>query len=226
MSLFNHEAYSYDEWYQTPMGIHVDQVETELAIRLLPVEAGMKVLDAGCGTGNFSIKLAQSGAAVTGIDISLEMLKRAKEKTEETGLVIDYRKMDLTRLEFSEAYFDCIISMAVFEFIQMPEKVMGELFRVLKPGGYLLIGTINRESSWGKLYQSSYFQKNTIFKHAYFKSLRDLQSWHSSELVTTESCLFIPPDSENEDWTIENEEKHCQREAGGFICALWKKQIK
>ncbi|HLV09456.1 MAG TPA: hypothetical protein VKY40_04540, partial [Halanaerobiales bacterium] len=60
--IFNQqEAQDYDEWYETRAGALIDQLETELVFRLLKPSRGEKILDAGCGTGNFSIKLAKKG---------------------------------------------------------------------------------------------------------------------------------------------------------------------
>ncbi|NJO92077.1 MAG: methyltransferase domain-containing protein [Chloroflexia bacterium] len=70
MIIFDKEATSYDGWYQTEKGKLIDEVETSLAIELLQPKRGMKVLDVGCGTGNYSIKLAKAGCNVTAIDVS------------------------------------------------------------------------------------------------------------------------------------------------------------
>ncbi|MGB4131105.1 MAG: methyltransferase domain-containing protein, partial [Tepidanaerobacteraceae bacterium] len=68
MSIFDPEAKTYDIWYDTKMGAFADMVQTKLAFELFEPKKGMHVLDVGCGTGNFSIKLAKMGLKVTGID--------------------------------------------------------------------------------------------------------------------------------------------------------------
>lgn len=223
MAVFNKEASSYDSWYKTKLGGFIDQVETECAFKLFKVKKGMKILDVGCGTGNFSIKLAKMGCKVIGIDISEEMLNIAKEKAKKEALDIQFYKMDVYDLKFEDEYFDGVFSMAAFEFIKEPDKALNEIFRVIKKGGQILVGTINKDSKWGELYLSEEFQKKTVFKYADFKTLDDLTKLKSEYLVDTGECLFIPPDIAEEDISMEKEIKLSKGERGGFICALWKK---
>ncbi|HOO87354.1 MAG TPA: methyltransferase, partial [Synergistales bacterium] len=57
MSVFDNDASTYDQWYTTPMGRHVDDVETSCALALLQPFSGMKILDVGCGTGVLSLAM-------------------------------------------------------------------------------------------------------------------------------------------------------------------------
>ena len=82
MAIFDKEATFYDNWYKTTLGEFVDKVETECAFGLLSLTEGGKIIDIGCGTGNFSIKLAKKHYEVVGIDISKNMLDIARKKVE------------------------------------------------------------------------------------------------------------------------------------------------
>lgn len=177
MAIFDKEAKMYDDWYKTKLGNFVDKVETKCVFDLFKVRKGMKVLDVGCGTGNFSIKLAKMGCEVIGIDISEEMLKVAKDKAKKEGLNIKFYNMDVYDMKFEDNCFDGVISVTAFEFLKDPEKAIEEMFRVLKPNGYLLIGTINKDSAWGEMYLSKEFQKNSVFKYANFKTVEDMKSY-------------------------------------------------
>lgn len=223
MTFFNQEATNYDSWYQTKLGSFVDEVETDCALSLFKPQNNQNILDAGCGTGNFSIKLAQKGATVTGIDVSEEMLKIAAEKTNTLNLPLAFKEMDLYNLEFPDNHFDAVFSMAAFEFIKEPIKAFKELFRVLKPKGQLLIGTINLVSPWGKLYTSKEFQENTVFKYADFKTLEEMSSYYPAKLKSKKECLFIPPDIKEENIDYEHENYYKDKNRGGFICLLWEK---
>ncbi len=223
MAVFDKEANYYDEWYETKMGYYVDKVETECALNLFKVKKGMKILDVGCGTGNFSIKLARMGCKVVGIDISEEMLEVAKEKAEKEDLDIEFYNMDVYDLKFENEIFDGVFSMAAFEFIEKPEIALGEIFRVVKKDEYILIGTINKDSKWGELYLSEDFQESTVFKYANFKTIEDLKSWKEDKLIDIDICLFIPPNAAEEDISMEKELELSKTEKGGFLCALWQK---
>ena len=63
MAVFDKKADDYDRWYESKLGKFVDKVETELAFSLLNPFPN-EILDMGCGTGNFSIKLAEKGCKV------------------------------------------------------------------------------------------------------------------------------------------------------------------
>ncbi len=221
IAIFNNEAADYDSWYTTKMGKHVDWVETQCAFGLLQGRKGQKILDLGCGTGNFSIKLAKQDYSVTGIDISTEMLRIARKKSNQEALNINFRRMDACNLDFADQSFDGAISMAAFEFIKDPARAMDEMFRVVKVGGFVLLGTINKDSKWGEFYRSEKIRQNSVYHYANFKTIDDLKELKSESLQTISSCLFLPPDTKPEDINPENELKMAEFERGGFICALW-----
>ena len=223
MAVFDSIAGSYDSWYESKLGTFVDKVETDLAFKLFKVKKGMKVLDIGCGTGNFSIKLAEMGCEVVAVDVSEDMLDIARKKVHDKGLAIELRFMDVYSLEFKDECFDAVFSMAAFEFIKEPEKAMGEIFRVVKKGGQVLIGTINRDSEWGELYLSKEFQQNTVFKHADFKTLDDMKKWRRENLFAAGQCLFITPNSTEDEINMEKERELSANGRGGYICAMWVK---
>jgi len=224
MAIFDNEAINYDNWYESKLGKFVDDIETKLALSLFKPKSGMKILDVGCGTGNFSIKLAEMGCEVIGIDVSEEMLDQARKKAKEKGLNIEFKIMDVYNLDFPDKTFDGVLSMAAFEFIKEPQKAYNEMYRIIKHNSHMLIGTINKESNWGELYLSKPFQENSIFKYADFKSMSDLKALNSAEVIDSGECLFIPPNTKEDDVSMELENKLSTKEGGGFICVLWKKK--
>lgn len=223
MSVFDDHAKSYDGWYTTPIGERVDEIETRCAFGLLEPRSGMKVLDAGCGTGNFSLKLARLGCAVTGVDLSGEMLAIAIEKARAENLEVEFLPMDIKALEFADGAFDAVISMAALEFIQNSLDAAEEMFRVVQKGGRLVIGTINRLSPWGELYMEIGRRSGSVYRHARFLSLEELSSFRPENLASTRECLFFRPENDADNSRPGEDHGPAEPGKGGFFCAMWKK---
>jgi ubiquinone/menaquinone biosynthesis C-methylase UbiE len=104
-------------------------------------KSGEWVLDAGCGTGNYTIALAKEGFQVIGTDFATGMLTKAKQKTtEDLSERVTFKRADLnTPLEFADARFDHLISISVLQAVANPTFTLSEFHRVLKPGGTLLL---------------------------------------------------------------------------------------
>lgn len=217
---FDRIAESYDHWYGTPLGRFADAVETALAFRLFRVRRGDLLLDAGCGTGNFSLKLVRKGARVVGVDLAPGMLAQARKKTQREGLPVTFLQGDLCRLDFPANHFDGVTCITAFEFIPEPRHAFHELMRVLRPGGELLIGTINRESAWGDHYLEQAKEPGSIYRRARFISLPELTALDRDNLQGSGEALFIEPDTDPEKFAVEERQPGPGRR-GGFIAALW-----
>ncbi len=98
------------------------------------------VLEVGVGTG-LSLPDYRRDLDIVGIDLSREMLEKARQRVEELGLtnVKGLHEMDAGELEFPEHTFDTVVAMYVMTVVPDPEKVMRELSRVTKPGGEVVI---------------------------------------------------------------------------------------
>lgn len=117
-------------------------VRRTLALAGLP--QGSTVLDAGCGTGTNSRRLAKAGYRVTGVDFSGFALREADRAS--AGLGIDFRPGDLTNLALPDHSFDGVFCFGVLMHVPELEKALGELIRVLKPGGCLMLLETNASS--------------------------------------------------------------------------------
>jgi ubiquinone/menaquinone biosynthesis C-methylase UbiE len=107
------------------------------------------VLDAGCGTGNYAIALAQAGFCVIGTDFAAGMLTKAQDKiTDGLARLVSFQQADLNMpLGFPKARFDHIISISVLQAVANPTFTLGELHRVLKPGGTLVLSLPKQNSA-------------------------------------------------------------------------------
>ncbi len=103
---------------------------------------GGKILEAGLGTG-ISLPLYRKDCRLTGIDLSPSMLEKARECAQRHGLtnVDAIEVMDVEQLRFPDESFDVVIAQYVVTAVPDPEKALDEFFRVLKPGGEIIIAT-------------------------------------------------------------------------------------
>jgi phosphatidylethanolamine/phosphatidyl-N-methylethanolamine N-methyltransferase len=99
-----------------------------------------RVLEVGVGTG-LSLPDYKSNLDIVGIDLSPEMLRKARERVLEDGLtnVSGLHEMDAGALTFADGAFDTVAAMFVMTVVPEPEKVMRELCRVCRPGGQVLL---------------------------------------------------------------------------------------
>ena len=168
MEYFDRIAHRYDDWYRTKTGRYVDRTEKWLVFSMLRTKSG-KALDLGCGTGNYTLELERRGFDVIGLDASEGMLKIARSK----GL--NCIKGNAYSLPFPDETFDLVLSVTMFEFIHEPEKVLQEVYRVLKPGGEILIGTMNGKSSWFLFKRLKSLFVETAYRYARFYTPGELE---------------------------------------------------
>ncbi len=217
---YNSIASTYDDWYETKIGSFVNRIETNAMLKLLIPSPGMHILDVGCGTGVFSFSLADFGYQVTGIDQSGEMLRMARLKSQNKPYSIRFKKDDALNLSFPDESFDAVVSLVALEFVSDARKMMGEAYRVVKHGGEIVIGTINKDSAWGKVYAS---QKESIYDSATFKTKEDIRGLLDEEPQAIEEHLFIPPDVDESNADLRKKNENEDEREGGFICAMWVK---
>lgn len=105
------------------------------------VRPGVAVLDIACGTGFGLRLLRESGARVVGADVDAEALRRAARTVADAGIPI--LRGDGCRLPFADGAFGLVVSFETIEHLETRRAFVGELRRVLAPGGTCLISTPN-----------------------------------------------------------------------------------
>lgn len=140
-SVYDQIAGEYDE--RIPGEGPSDEIftDTEREFLLGRISSGERVLDLGCGTGRFTVPLAESGAAVTGLDLSQGMIEIARRKLADRGLHAEMQQGDMAHMPFPDGSFDTVTSMLALMHIPLEDRqaVFLEVSRVLKPGGRMLL---------------------------------------------------------------------------------------
>ena len=146
-----YNAYGEFEWSRleaTPFGRLQAIIHEDFILRY--VKSGDRVLDAGSGPGRFSITVARVGARVTVLDISDKQLEIAKQKIAEAGLldrIERFIQADICDLSiFGDGQFDMVICYggALSYVCEKRQNAAGELIRITKPGGIILVSVMSR----------------------------------------------------------------------------------
>lgn len=141
------------EWCESDFGREI--MDREAAYIRKEVKAYTKILDVGCGIGSIEERLPSLN--IVGIDISREMLKEARKRSQKK-----FVQGNAKELPFEDRSFDAVFSLTTLEFVENYEKAIEEVYRVLRKNGKFLAMILNPKSEYFKTHRSkdtSYFQK-------------------------------------------------------------------
>lgn len=134
------QAGSYDEQFDHKAGSPEEQAAWNRVLQLVTDGvSSLWVLDVGTGTGFLALELAARGHSVVGIDLSSEMLARARRKAADNSLSVAFDLGDAERPAYPDETFDLIISRHVFWALSDQPAALREWRRLLHPGGYVAI---------------------------------------------------------------------------------------
>jgi len=135
-----------------PTAIFTTPVAAKL-VRFAEIKPGESVLDVGTGTGVAAVTAARSGAHVTGLDLTPELLVDARANAELAGVAdIVWTEGDAENLPFPDASFDVVTSQFGHMFAPRPDVAIAEMRRVLKPGGRVAFSTWPPEHLVGQIF--------------------------------------------------------------------------
>jgi malonyl-CoA O-methyltransferase len=141
-------------------------LEQQAVLSLLPDVAGSTVIDAGCGTGRYLRLLRERGANPIGVDLSASMLERAHDDGEIVA------RGNICALPIDSTSADVVVCGLVLGDIPHLEIALGEMSRVLRPGGclvYSVVHPIGERMGWSRTFTAA-GRQNAIVTH-----------WHSLE---------------------------------------------
>jgi ubiquinone/menaquinone biosynthesis C-methylase UbiE len=158
--------------------VHFFAQRRERVLQALGEVSGRSVLDMGCASGDLTFALALSGARPVGADLTKGMVARAEvrrreapDSLREAAGRVAFVQADAENIPFPDQSFDCVTCIGVLEYVPDDAKGARELFRVLKPGGRLVITAPHRHSPaiWLEL---------TLFRLMGLFKKRQPQSFH------------------------------------------------
>jgi SAM-dependent methyltransferase len=122
-------------------------------VRFAGLSSGARVLDVGCGTGVVAITAARLGARVEAIDLTPQLLERARENARIAKVDIEFREADAEDLPFRDGEFDVVVSQFAHMFAPRPDVAIAQMLRVLRPVGTIAFSTWPPELLVGRTMQ-------------------------------------------------------------------------
>ena len=119
-------------------GVELERTSKQYTLACVPTDGALSILDVGCGAGRNSKAMAAHGHTMTGVDLSEHAIARYRDAG------YDGRVMDLQqRFELEDETFDLAFCSEVIEHVTDPSHLAAEMFRVVRPGGRLVLSTPN-----------------------------------------------------------------------------------
>lgn len=223
--LFDDWTERYEAWFATPLGRLIKACETALVMDLLQPAAGELILDAGCGTGLFTADVLAAGARAMGLELSRPMLVRGQARL--AGRDDDAFwavQGDMLALPFGDGVFDKALSVTAIEFIADGGRALSELWRVTKPGGLVVVATLNRLSPWAARRQKAGQAGHNLFQNAFFRSPDELAALAPAPPLAVGTAIHFPKDAAlDEAQTLEAAGAAANPDTGAFVAAAWRK---
>lgn len=151
-------------------------VGTHAAFALPFFLPGMRILDCGCGPGTITCGIAEKvapGEAI-GIDMGAGHLETARQRAAQLNVRARFEEASVYELPFLPATFDGVFSHALFEHLSRPQDALKEIYRVLKPGGFIAL----RSPDWGGFVLQPYDETIAETMQVY----QDLQRAHGGDV--------------------------------------------
>lgn len=139
-------------WYARNTGKMIDQYRKAAQDMAAELSSGSRVLEVAPGPGYFAIELARLGPFhIVGLDISHSFVRLATENAGAAGVEVGFRQGNASSLPFETDSFDLIYCRAAFKNFADPVGALGEMHRVLRPGGRAVIADLRRDASPGEI---------------------------------------------------------------------------
>ncbi len=189
-------AQTYAHWRATTLGNITERVETNVVFDLAGPLRGKRVLDVGTGDGTYAIEAAERGAVVTALDLEQEMLDAARARAASDGVEVTFQQGRAEQLPFADASFDVVIAVTVLCFVPDAQRAVGEMARVLVPGGRVVLAELGRFSVWAAERRVRGWLGASTWRRAQFWSRSELAALAQGawlHAANVRGSVFFPP---------------------------------
>ena len=186
---------AYARWRASEIGAITERLERQLILELVGDVSGCRVLDVGCGDGEFAVELKKRGAIVVGIDASAEMIDAAKGRSKLQNADIGFQVAMAEHLPFPAGQFDVVTAITILCFVDDAAPVFREIARVLRPGGRLVIGELGKWSTWAAGRRIRAWLGSRLWRRGRFRTaneLRDLAEQAGLVVKTVRGAIYYP----------------------------------
>ena len=187
---------AYRRWRSSRLGQITDALEERLIVELVGPPLGRRILDVGCGDAALAVALAKRGAIVTRVDAGPRMLAAGRARAEASGVAVQLLQGDVRALAFPDGSFDVVLAVTVLCFVDDAARAVGEMGRVLRPSGRLLIGELGRWSLWAAKRRVSGWLGSRVWRKAAFRSahaLKGLVTGAGLAVTGVHGAVYYPP---------------------------------
>ncbi|HYE85957.1 MAG TPA: class I SAM-dependent methyltransferase [Vicinamibacterales bacterium] len=172
------------------------EIEQQAVLGLLPDVAGLRVLDAGCGSGRYLHELTVRGAEAFGIDLSSAMLTRAR------AIMPRVARADVCALPIQAMSLDLVVCALALGDTSDLELALAEIARVLRPGGaviYSVVHPVGEAAGWSRSFDAGgrqvaidgHWHSADRHRHACQAAGLAIESWHEPEDTTGQPVVLV-----------------------------------
>lgn len=195
---YDNEVALYDGIFKNKAGMHFIKRKLSIAKSYKFIKENQHILEIGSATGVFSFEYKKLGVKLTSIDLSTENIKWAKQKAIELKTSIKFIVADVENLPFEDESFDGVLSFSTLRYVPNIDKAIQEIYRVLKPGGYIILDFPNKKCPWFGSIKKKVLGREHIFDNHY--ELEEIKTIftrsHFNNLILKKG-LFVPKSTPN-----------------------------
>ncbi|HUZ33560.1 MAG TPA: methyltransferase domain-containing protein [Xanthobacteraceae bacterium] len=187
---------AYAAWRSARLGCITEALEQRAIFDMMGDVTGARLLDVGCGDGALVCAAAAKGAVATGVDPDPAMLAAARLRVAQAGVHVEFLEGRVERLPFATGSFDVVVAVTVLCFVPNAAAAFGEMARILRPGGRLILGELGRWSLWAAVRRVRAWLGAPTWKVARFRTARELRALAEQAGLSTAAvrgAVYYPP---------------------------------